>query len=307
MKSAFLFPGQGSQKTGLLTELPSSKVVENILAEASDALDKDIFQFHTESALKSTKAVQIVLLTAGVATYKLFESEGLKPDFVAGHSVGAFGAAVAAGVIGFADALRIVKLRGELMEKLYPSGFGMGVVLGLEKERVEDLVARHFEERYPVFLANQNAPDQVTVSGALRGIEESLQLALQHGARYAFLLAVNTPSHCPLLSPVSIALDKAFNNVIFHKPVIPYVGNQRARMLFNAEDIRRDLVESIAAPVRWHDATTVLYEKGVRLFIEMIPGNILTRLAEKAFPEARALSVSENGWEDCCYLARNVI
>ncbi|MGM0876057.1 MAG: ACP S-malonyltransferase [Bacillota bacterium] len=304
MKLAFLFPGQGSQKPGLLNDLPACTAVENVLETATESLNESVFNFHSKEALASTKAVQLSLLTAGVATFKAFEDEGVKPNFVAGHSVGAFSAAVAAGVIEFKDAVKIVKLRGELMEQTYPEGYGMGVVLGMDTYKLQSLVAYHFDEKYPVFMANQNALDQITLSGALPGIQKVLNNARKNGARCASMLNVSTPSHCPLLASVSDALTEALYDILFHRPVIPYAGNRKARLLSDPVDIRLDLAESVSSAVQWHDASTVLYEKGARLFIEMPPGTVLSRLAAKAFPDARVLSVAENGFDDCQFVAK---
>lgn len=301
MKTAFLFPGQGSQKTELLHNLPKCNEVEKILETASQILNEDVYNFHTNEALSSTRSVQISLFVSGVASFKVFAAEGIMPDFVAGHSIGAFGAAVAAGVIEFSDALKMVMLRGELMEKAYPEAYGMGVVLGMDLHKLQALIAKHQE--HSVYLANQNALDQFTISGPLLGIQSVLDDAKEQGARCAKMLNVSTPSHCPLLDSVSAALSDALQKHEFRSPVIPYVGNRKARLLFHPDDIRKDLAESVSAAVLWHDATTVLYESGARLFIEMPPGNVLSRLAEKAFPDAIVLSVSENGFDDCQYVA----
>lgn len=303
MKLAFLFPGQGSQEPDMLHALPQTKIVEDTLQEATNVLNENVYKFHTKKALASTKAVQISLLVNGVAAFRLFESEGIKPDFVAGHSVGAFAAAVSAGVISFPDALKIVKLRGELMESIYPRGYGMGVVLGMDTNTLQSIIDNNYNEKHPVYMANLNAPGQVTISGSLEGLEKVVDQVLQNGAQCAKMLNVSTPSHCPLLLPVSEELRDALEEITVRSPDIPYAGNQRARLLFDPIEIREDLAISVSAPVRWHDATSVLYEKGVRLFIEMPPGNVLTRLASKAFPEARVLSVAEHGFEDCCFIA----
>lgn len=303
MQKAFLFPGQGSQEPGLLHELPSCKAVDKVLETASATLNVNVFNLHLEESLSSTKNVQLTLLIAGVAAYKAFEAEGVKPHFVAGHSVGAFSAAVATGAIAFEDALRLVGLRGELMERAYPEDYGMAVVLGMETRKIQSLVDYYSNNEYPVFIANQNAPDQVTISGSLHSIQRVLDDAKQEGARCASMLNVQVPSHCPLLQSVSTSLAKAFQDISFSRPKIPYVGNRRARVLSDPDAIKRDLAESVSAPVQWHDASTVLYEKGVRLFIEMPPGTVLAGLAEKAFPDARVFSVTGNGFEDCTYIA----
>lgn len=304
MKLAFLFPGQGSQTPCLLSELPESQAAQKVLEAATEHLNESVFNFHSKEALSSTTAVQISLLSAGVAAFKAFESEGVKPDFVAGHSVGAFSAAVAAGVIEFKEALKIVKLRGELMESAYPTGYGMGVVLGMDFYHLQSIINQHFDEKNPVFIANQNGPDQLTISGAIPMIQKVLDETRRKGARRASLLNVSTPSHCPLLLPVAEKLSEALQQVTVYPPSIPYAGNRNARLLSNPVDIRQDLAESVSSPVKWHDASTVLYEKGARLFIEMPPGEVLSRLAAQAFPEARVLSVAENGFDDCQFIAK---
>lgn len=302
MKTAFLFPGQGSQKPGLLHDLPETPAVQTVLATISQILGKDVFSYHEAEALRSTKAVQLSLLIAGIATYKAFEEEGIKPNFVAGHSVGAFGAAVASGVINIEDAVELVKLRGELMENAYPEGYGMGVVLGLGEYDLQGIINQNNDEQYPVYLANKNSPDQITISGALSSINNVLKIAEQKGARCASLLNVSVPSHCPLLESVAEELGNALSKISFHKPTIPYASNQSARLLYEPEDIRRDLAKSVAFSVKWHDASSVLYEKGARLFIEMPPGNVLARLASKAFQGARVMSIADNGFADCLYM-----
>ncbi|WHZ00094.1 malonate decarboxylase subunit epsilon [Peribacillus simplex] len=304
MKVAFLFPGQGSQKPGLLNELPDGNAVKEVLKEASETLNENVYNHHSKEALCSTKSVQISLLTAGIAGFKALEADGIMPDFVAGHSVGGFSAAVAAGVIEFKDALKIVRLRAELMERAYPQGYGMGVVIGMASDTLHSLVSQYFDEKFPVFVSNKNAPDQITLSGALSGIKIILNEAKVNGARSASLLNVSTPSHCPLLSSVSQELGEALDDIPFHRPLIPYVSNRGARLLFKPDDIRQDLAESISSPVQWHDASTVLYENGTRLFLEMPPGNVLSRLAAKGFPEARAMSISEYGYDDCLFIVK---
>lgn len=304
-KSAFLFPGQGSQVPNMLNTLPPSKIVDDTIQEATDTLNENVYNLHSIDALESTKAVQICLLIHGVAAFRIFQSEGITPDYVAGHSVGAFSAAVSAGVIRFSDALQIVKLRGELMENIHPKGYGMGVVLGMDTNELRLIIKEKHHEEQPVYMANLNAPGQITISGSLKGLKKVLEHSLKNGAQCASMLNVSTPSHCPLLLPVSEALEEALDKISIRPPDIPYAGNQRARLLYDPIDIRKDLSRSVAAPVRWHDATSVLYEKGVRLFIEMPPGSVLTRLANKAFSDVRALSVSESGFDDCYYIVTN--
>ena len=304
MKVAFLFPGQGSQQPGMLHELPRHPAISETLAEASEILQQDVLAWDSKKALQSTAAVQVALFVAGVASARALQQEGASADFVAGHSVGAFCAAVVADALDFRDGLELVRLRGQLMERAHPQGFGMGVVLGLPERRVAGLVERLFSPEDPVYLANVNAVQQLTISGSLSGISRVLDAARQEGARKAELLPVNVPSHCQLMLTVAAELAEASKRTAFRQAKILYAANRTARSTQDAEAIRDDLGQSLAHPVRWHDATSGLFERGARLFIEMPPGQVLTNLAKQAFPSARAVSVSEAGIRGCVILAQ---
>jgi malonate decarboxylase epsilon subunit len=214
---------------------------------------------------------------------------------VAGHSVGAFAAAVAAGALAYPDALRLVDLRARAMHEAYPHGYGMGVVIGLDERTVSRLGAESGTPKAPVHAANVNAPLQVGVSGADEALERTLSLAREHGARRAHRLAVPTPSHTPLMAPVAVKLERALADVPMNPPAVPYLSNVGGRALRDPEEIRDDLARSVERPVRWHDATTLLFELGVRLFVELPPGRVLTDLATAAFPEARTIAVADAG------------
>ncbi|MGO0059521.1 malonate decarboxylase subunit epsilon [Brevibacillus fluminis] len=295
MNTAFLFPGQGSQRPNMLHDLPEHSDASRTLQEASEVLGEDILTYDTAEKLQSTRFVQLSLLVAGVAVSRALQAEGAIPDMVAGHSVGAFGAAVAAGSLAFQDAIALVKLRGELMEQAYPNGYGMGVILGLSERRVHEQIERCSTADSPVYVANLNAPDQITVSGVLAGLDSVLAHARVAGARKAQLLHVSVPSHCVLMEGVARQLEAALERIPLHTPRIPYAGNRTARLLRTAEAIREDLAASVAAAVRWHDATSLLYELGARLFVEMPPGHVLTDLAAYAFPDARCVAIAERG------------
>lgn len=304
MKLTFLFPGQGSQVPNMLRNLPDHQVITETLEEASEILNESVFNFDTEEALRSTVSVQLSLLIAGVAASRVFRAESVVPDLVGGHSVGAFGAAVTAGVLKFEDALNLVKARGELMEKAYPKNYGMGVILGMNEKDLGDVIKKLLTEEHPVYLANLNSPDQITIAGSITGIQKVIDYTSKNGARKAELLNVSIPSHCKLLDSVSLLLDEKMKDIDFSNPVIPYAANQTARILYTAEDIRHDLAKSVASSVRWHDASSILYELGTRLFIEMPPGNVLTKLADNAFCESRSMSIDEAGLNNCLFLAQ---
>ncbi|PLS04913.1 malonate decarboxylase subunit epsilon [Neobacillus cucumis] len=304
MKHAFLFPGQGSQKPNMLHELPKHPAVEAVLQEAMEVLGENVYNVDSKEALISTVSVQICLLVSSVAILRVFEVEGVYPDFVAGHSAGAFSAAVACKAIEFADALRMIKLRGQLMEQAFPRGYGMGVITGMDEQTVKELANSCFTETEPVFTANVNAPDQITISGSIAALNQVIHRARNKGARTAELLNVNIPSHCSLLNSVSKSLHEEFLKIKFRQPVIPYACNRTARLLRSPEQVREDLSFNVSHPVMWHDISSILCEHGTRLFIEMPPGNVLTSLSKKARPGARSFSVDENGFRNCLVMAR---
>lgn len=304
MKLAFLFPGQGSQKPNMLHELPKHPAVEAVLQEAMEVLGENVYNVDSNEALISTVSVQICLLVSSVAILRIFEVEGVYPDFVAGHSAGAFSAAVACKAIEFADALRMIKLRGQLMEQAFPRGYGMGVITGMDEQTVKELANSCFTETEPVFTANVNAPDQITISGSIAALNQVIHRARNKGARTAELLNVNIPSHCSLLNSVSKSLHEELLKIKFRQPVIPYACNRTARLLRSPEQVREDLSFNVSHPVMWHDISSILCEHGTRLFIEMPPGNVLTSLSKKARPGARSFSVDENGFRNCLVMAR---
>jgi malonate decarboxylase epsilon subunit len=294
MSVAFLFPGQGSQRPAMLHALPDHAAVASTLDEASMILGQDAYSLDSAMALRSTVAVQLALLIAGIAVARALQAEGVMPNLVAGHSVGAFAAAVTAGALEFRDALSLVRLRGKRMQQAYPHGYGMGVIIGLDERRVAALIAQVNNPTRPVFLANFNAPRQQAIAGSDEGIDAVILLAHTAGARKAERLPVSVPSHCPLMASVAEQLSQTLAQISLHQPRIPYISNRRARILYEAEGIRADLAASIAQPVLWHDVTSILYERGVRLFVELPPNHILTDLAASAFPDARALAVENN-------------
>jgi malonate decarboxylase epsilon subunit len=288
---AFLFPGQGSQSAGFLHALGGSAPHPEIgrtLAQASDVLGLDVLALDRPDALESTVAVQIALVAGGVAIQRALHAEGIAPDASAGLSVGAYGAAVTCGAIAFDDALRLVRLRAQLMERAWPSGYGMLAVVGLSEREVQNVID---ESNAGVYVANLNAPRQIVVSGSDAGLETFRRQALQRGARKAERLAVSVPSHCILLDDAARDLIAVAGDVPFKAPVIPYIGNRGARPLRTAEAIRDDLATNLRYPVRWHESTIVLGELGVNLFVEMPPGRTLTQLAAEALPEIATVTV----------------
>jgi malonate decarboxylase epsilon subunit len=291
---AFLFPGQGSQFAGFMHSLggasPHARIGETI-EEASDVLHINVLDLDHADALSSTVAVQIGLLVAGVASVRALRDEGIVADAVAGLSVGAYGAAVACEAIAFDDALRLLQLRAQLMERAYPHGYGMLAVSGLSEREVDAvIVSAHTQAAY---IANLNAPRQIVVAGADADLERVRERALDAGARKAERLAVSVPSHCILLDDAAQELTEAASKIAFRVPSIPYVGNRGARPLRQPDAIRNDLATNLRYPVRWHDSTIVLSELGVKVFVEMPPGRTLTQLADDALPGIAKVAVEQ--------------
>ena len=291
---AFLFPGQGSQFPGFLNTLggatPHARFAETI-EEASDVLHIDVLSLDHADALSSTVAVQLSLLVAGVATVRALQDEGIVPDAVAGLSVGAYGAAVACNALSFDDALRLLHLRAQLMERAYPSGYGMLAVSGLSERELGAVIANaHTQAAY---IANLNAPRQIVVAGADTDLDQVRERALEAGARKAERLAVSVPSHCVLLDDAARELTEAASKITFRAPTIPYINNRGARPLRQADAIRTDLATNLRYPVRWHDSTVVLGELGAQVFVEMSPGRTLTQLAEDALPGIGKVAIEQ--------------
>jgi len=294
MSIAFLFPGQGSQFPGMLHQLLDHPEVERTLNEVSSVLRSHVRDLDSEETLASTVAVQLALLASGVATARALIEKGVQPSVVCGLSVGAFAAAVVADVLSLEDAVELVKLRAEKMVELYPAGYGLSAVVGLNESQVLGIVQAVTTYQEPVFLANINAPLQIVIAGSDAGMERMLEQARRQGARKAERLNVSVPSHCPLLQPVADLLQHRFSTLRLRKPQMTYVGNVKARAMRTPELIASDLANNIAHGVRWHDATTVARELGCNLFLEMPPGHVLTDLAKENLPGVNAVAVERD-------------
>jgi malonate decarboxylase epsilon subunit len=305
MQVALLFPGQGAQTPGFLRRLPQHPAVQATLNDARRILNEELDQLDSAAALKSTVAVQLCTVIAGVATARALSAAGAGVDAVAGLSVGAFAAAVACEALEFADALRLVKLRGESMAGAVPSGFGMAAILGLTERGVLDLVAR-VSERSALYLASVNAPSEMVVSGERAALALAADEARARGAAVR-MLQVEVPSHCPLMDGVSTRLRAATRAVSWLAPRVPYVSNHRARATLLAAEVAEDLILNVSRTVRWHDSLTLLHELGCRLYLETPPGQVLTRLIEASFPDARAVALEEVALASAVRLARRAV
>jgi malonate decarboxylase epsilon subunit len=278
---AFIFPGQGSQAPGMLHHLLDHPAVGRTLDEISDVLHSDVRSIDTEQDLEFTLDAQLALFAAGVATARALMGQNICPAAVSGLSVGAFAAAVTAGVLQLRDGVELVSLRAQQMANLFPTGYGLSAIVGLDECQVTEIVQATTTERVPVFVGNINAPRQIVIAGANVAMERVLEEARRQGATKAVRLHVSVPSHCPLLQPVADLLARRISAMSLSPPQAVYVGNVNGRPLRTKELVANDLVNNIAHGVRWNDATTVLQELGCNLFLEMPPGHTLSDLARQ--------------------------
>jgi malonate decarboxylase epsilon subunit len=302
MQTALLFPGQGAQRPGFLKRLPEHPAVRATLEEAARVLGRDVHALDEAEALRSTTAVQLSTVIAGVATARALEAEGLVADAVAGLSVGAFAAAVSCGALGFPDALRLVSLRSEAMARAAPHGHGMSALLGLGERDARALVAR-VGARLPLYLASVNGPVEVVVSGTDAALAAAAEAAGAAGVS-AQRLAVSIPSHCAIMQPVSEALRAATAAVTLMPPRVAYVSNHRARVAGSAADVAEDLILNVSRTVRWHDSMTLLHELGCRLYVEMPPGHVLSGLVAASFADVRVVALDDAPLATAVMLAR---
>ncbi|WP_339805618.1 ACP S-malonyltransferase [uncultured Marinobacter sp.] len=286
MKTAFIFPGQGSQAVGMLSAAAEAwPVIEQTFAEASNVLGYDLWELCQKGPaedLNQTMVTQPALLTASIALWRQwFIAGGRAPDYLAGHSLGEYCALVAAESMDFSDAVRLVRLRGELMQTAVPAGEGsMAAILGLEDA---DVIAACEEAANGdvVSAVNFNAPGQVVIAGGKTAVERAIEACKARGARKAMLLPVSVPSHCALMKGASEELAKALDDVNFGNALTPVVQNVTAEVVQDAEALKQNLVQQLYSPVRWTDSMTLLSEEGVTVAVECGSGKVLAGLAKR--------------------------
>ena len=284
-KFAFVFPGQGSQAVGMLNGFAGNPVVSETLAEASDAIQMDIARLIAEGPkeeLDLTTNTQPVMLSASVAFYRAWiAAGGAKPEVVAGHSLGEFSALVAAGVILFADAVRLVRFRAKAMQEAVPVGQGgMAAILGLSDE---DVIAACSEaaEGEVVEPANFNAPAQLVIAGHKGALERACAAAKAKGAKRAIMLPVSAPFHSSLLSPASERLAEYMAGLTFSAPDIPLINNVDVAILNDPEAIKDALVRQVANSVRWVETVRKMASMGITRIVECGPGKVLAGLCRR--------------------------
>ncbi len=283
---AFVFPGQGSQAVGMLAELAADHPqIGDTFAEAAEALGYDLWQLcqnGPEAELNRTDRTQPAILAASVALWRVWEANSAaRPAFVAGHSLGEYSALVVAGVIGLADALRLVERRGQLMQQAVPAGEGaMAAILGLTDEQIIDLCAQAAEGEV-VSAVNFNAPGQVVVAGQKAAVQRAIEACKAAGAKRAIELPVSVPSHCALMRPAAEQLAKDFEQLNWQAPAITLVQNVSARPAPDMTTLRAQLVEQLYSPVRWVESVEYIAAQGVTDLIECGPGKVLSGLNKR--------------------------
>ncbi|NMB41600.1 MAG: ACP S-malonyltransferase [Firmicutes bacterium] len=295
-KYAFIFPGQGAQFVGMGKELASEyPEAGKIFQEADEILgynlSRIIFQGDDEMLYK-TEVTQPAVLTTSVAISSVLEKEGLKPDAVAGLSLGEYSALVCAKALHFSDAILLVQKRAQLMQELIPFGKGgMAAILGLTPEEVKNICNKSLPFGH-VEPANYNCPGQVVIAGHKEALEEACRLASEKKAK-ARMLSVSVPFHSKLLQPIKKDMISMLGKISINAPIFSFVANTSARYLKNPEDIRQSLVEQSYTPVLWEDSMKLLIGDGCNLFIETGPGRVLTGFMKRIDKNVRATHVED--------------
>lgn len=286
MKTAFLFPGQGSQKVGMVQDLfENYDSVKALIKEADETLGFPISKMMFEgpdTELMKTEFTQPAILTASVAVWQVLKEHGLTPDIAAGHSLGEYSALVAAGAISFADAVNTVHLRGRFMQEAVPLGEGgMAAIIGSNPETIVKVCGEVSTEDLPVQAVNFNCPGQVVIAGATAAVEKACEALKEAGARRAIMLKVSAPFHSTLMEPAALRLKEVLDKIDIHDTAIPVVANVNAKEETKADEIRKNLVDQAAHPVHWEESIRNMVAGGVDMTVEAGPGTVLTGFMKK--------------------------
>lgn len=284
-KFAFVFPGQGSQAVGMLNGFADNKVVQDTLAEASDALGFDLGKMIAEGPkedLDLTTNTQPVMLTSSVAFYRAWiAAGGALPEVVAGHSLGEFSALVASGVIPFADAVKLVRFRAQAMQEAVPVGQGsMAAIIGLSGDEVKAACGEAAQGEV-VEPTNFNSPTQIVIAGHNTALARACDIAKAKGAKRALMLPVSAPFHSSLLQPASVRLAEYMSKLDFSAPQIPLINNVDVAILSNPEEIKDALVRQVASSVRWVETIEKMAGMGITHVVECGPGKVLAGLSKR--------------------------
>jgi len=293
MKYAIVFPGQGSQSLGMLSDLSSNfSIVKDVISEASDAINVDLWKLiqEDEGALNQTENTQPAMLAAGYATYKVLANEvDLSPALMAGHSLGEYTALVAAGSLEFFEAARLVRKRAQLMQSAVPRGVGaMAAILGLDDEQVIE-ICRQCSSSGVVEAVNFNSPGQVVIAGEKETVNSACEAMKNAGAKRALLLPVSVPSHCSLMTDAAQEFSESVDTINFQIGAVNVLHNVDASIAEDINEIKSKLVEQLHKPVLWTSSVQKMQQLGIERIIELGPGKVLAGLTRRI---DRSLSVS---------------
>ncbi|CAI0773240.1 ACP S-malonyltransferase [Serratia quinivorans] len=295
---AFVFPGQGSQTLGMLADLAAQyPIVEETFSEASSVLGYDLWQLVQQGPaeeLNKTWQTQPALLAASVAIFRVWKQQGGKmPAIMAGHSLGEYSALVCAGVLDFQAAIRLVELRGKLMQEAVPEGTGaMSAIIGLDNAAIAKACEESAQGQV-VSPVNFNSPGQVVIAGNKEAVERAGAACKAAGAKRALPLPVSVPSHCALMKPAADKLAVALQEITFNAPQVPVVNNVDVRTETDPEAIRSALVRQLYSPVRWTESVEFMAAQGVTLLLEVGPGKVLTGLTKRIVDTLTAAAVND--------------
>ncbi|MEZ8745272.1 ACP S-malonyltransferase [Vibrio sp. 10N.261.49.A5] len=297
-KFAIVFPGQGSQAIGMLADLGEQyDVVKKTFAEASEALGYDLWALVQDGPvenLNETFRTQPALLTASVAIWRVWQELGLEqPANLAGHSLGEYSALVCAGVIDFKEAIKLVELRGQLMQEAVPAGVGaMYAIIGLDDEAIAKACEEAAQDEV-VSPVNFNSPGQVVIAGNKAAVERAGALCKEAGAKRALPLPVSVPSHCALMKPAADKLAVALKALEFNTPALPVINNVDVIAETDPAKIKSALVRQLYSPVRWTEGVQAMNEQGVEKLLELGPGKVLTGLTKRIVKTMTAAAVND--------------
>lgn len=299
-KFAMVFPGQGSQSVGMLSELAQQfPIVEQTFKQASEVLGYDLWQLVQQGPaeeLNKTWQTQPALLAASVAIYRVWQEQypHLQPAVMAGHSLGEYSALVCAGAMDFQDAVKLVELRGKLMQQAVPEGTGaMYAIIGLGNDEIIK-ACEEAEQGDVVSAVNFNSPGQVVIAGAKSAVERAAAACKEAGAKRALPLAVSVPSHCALMKPAADQLAVSLESIAVKTPIIAVINNVDVKTESDSTAIRNALVRQLYSPVRWTESVEKMAATGVEVLLEIGPNKVLSGLAKRIVDSLQAVSVNDS-------------